>query len=264
MSKISDKPVILITAFGTSAPEGQKDLENVDRLVISRYPDHEVRWAFTSGFIQKKLIASGQTTLFPRRVPNESLEEVYDELRKEGKGNVVVQCLLISAGSEYSDALTADATGLNVEYGYPLLAPPDNIERVADALAPRFGGRDTVTVICGHGNEKMPALNIPYILMDRYLRKRYQRVFLTTLEGPPGTASAFEDAKKLGLTKAIFIPMLVVAGGHLVRDIMSTKSNSYLNQLGLEAAADTGLGRDERVMSIWMESIDRTLAKFSR
>ncbi len=54
MSKASDKPVILIAAFGTSAPEGQKDLESVDRLVAKRYPDYEVRWAFTSGFIRKK------------------------------------------------------------------------------------------------------------------------------------------------------------------------------------------------------------------
>jgi sirohydrochlorin cobaltochelatase len=264
MSNTTDKPVILITAFGTSAPEGQKDLENVDRLVTGRYPDHEVRWAFTSGFIRKKLIAEGKITLFPRRVPNLSLQEVYDELRKEGKRGVAVQPLLISAGTEYSDALTADTNGLNPEYGYPLLAPPENVERVADILAPRFGGEDTVTIICGHGNDKMPALNTPYILMDKYLRKRYRRVFLTTLEGPPGTEPAFEAAKKLALPRVIFIPLLVVAGGHLVRDIMGTKPDSYLSQLGVEAAADTGLGRDDKVMYIWMESIDRTLAKFAR
>lgn len=264
MSKASNKPVILITAFGTSAPEGQKDLENVDRLVTGRYPDHEVRWAFTSGFIRKKLIAAGQTSLFPRKVPNKSLEEVYADLKNEGKRNVAVQCLLISSGSEYSDALTADTNGLNVEYGYPLLAPPDNIERVADTLSARFGGKDTITIICGHGNGKMPALNTPYLQLDKYLRKRYPRVFLTTLEGPPGTGPAFEDAKKLGLTKAVFIPLLIVAGGHLVRDIMSTNPESYLSKLGLEATSETGLGSDPAVMAIWMESIDWVLAKFSR
>lgn len=261
---MGNKPVILITAFGTSAPEGQKDLENVDRLVTSRYPDYEVRWAFTSGFIRKKLIAEGKTSLFPRHVPNKSLEEVYNDLRQEGNRDVALNCLLISAGSEYSDALAADTTGLNVEYGYPLLSPPENIERVAEILAPKFGGKDTVTIVCGHGNAKMPALNYPYILLDKLLRKRYQRVFLTTLEGPPGTEPAFEAAKKLALPKVNFIPLLIVAGGHLVRDIMGTKPDSYLSQLGVEAAADTGLGRDDKVMSIWMESIDWTLKKFSR
>jgi len=260
----SNKPVILITAFGTSAPEGQKDLENVDRLVTKRYPGYEVRWAFTSDFIRKKLIASGQTTLFARKVSNKSQEEVYEDLRKEGKRNVAVTPLLMSAGSEYSDALTADASGLNVEYGYTLLTPPDNIERIADILSLKFGGADTVTIICGHGNDKMPALNYPYILLDKYLRKKYQRVFLTTLEGPPGTEPAFEAAKKLALPKVVFIPLLIVAGGHLVRDIMGTKPDSYLNKLGVEAAADTGLGRDDKVMSIWLESVDWTLKKFSR
>ncbi|MFA5316779.1 MAG: sirohydrochlorin cobaltochelatase [Dehalococcoidales bacterium] len=264
MSNVNTKPVILITAFGTSAPEGQKDLENVDRLVVERYPDHEVRWAFTSRFIRKKLIEAGQTTLFARKVPNKNLEEVYADLRNEGKRDVAVQCLLITPGSEYSDALKVDTSGLNVEYGYPLLAPPDNVERIADTLAPRFGGEDTVTIICGHGNEKMPVLNIAYIQMDNYLRKRYQRVFLTTLEGPPGTGPAFEAAKKLGLPKAVFIPLLIVAGGHLVRDIMGTSPESYLSKLGLVASSETGLGSDPAVMSIWMESIDWVLTKFSR
>jgi len=264
MSKVSDKPVILIAAFGTSSLEGQRDLENVDQLVTKRYPDYEVRWAFTSGFIRKKLITAGQTTLFARCVPNKSLEEVYDDLRKDGKRNVALQSLLISAGVEYIDALTADITGLNVEYGYPLLTPPDNIQRVVSAIAPKFGGKDTVTIICGHGNAKMPALNVPYIQLDKYLRKHFQRVFLTTLEGPPGTESAFEDTKKLALPKVVFIPLLIVAGGHLVRDIMGTNPNSYFSKLGVEATADTGLGRDEKVMSIWMESIDWTLKKFTQ
>jgi cobalamin biosynthesis Co2+ chelatase CbiK len=107
-------------------------------------------------------------------------------------------------------------------------------------------------------------LNVPYLQLDKYLRKNYQRVFLTTLEGPPGTGPAFEDVKKLALPKVVFIPLLIVAGGHLVRDIMGTNPNSYFSQLGVEAAADTGLGSDEKVMSIWMESVDWTLKKFNR
>ena len=263
MSKVLPPPVIVITAFGTSAPEGQKDLENVDRLVIARHPDHEVRWVFTSGFIRKKLIDSGQTTLFERRVPLRSLAEVYADLRKEGKQRVAVQPLLIMTGSEYADALTVPTDGLDVEYGYPLLAPPENVARVAEALAPEFGGGDTVTIVCGHGNEKVPAFNIPLVHLDKHLRKRYQNVFLTTLDGPPGTEPAFADARKSGLKKVKFIPLLIVAGGHVNDDIMSDNPESYRSQVGLEASNTLGLGNNPAVMAIWLESIDRTLDKFS-
>jgi sirohydrochlorin cobaltochelatase len=256
-------PVIVITAFGTNSAAGQKDLENVDRLVMARYPDHEVRWVFTSGFIRKKLISLGQTTLFERQVPIKSLEEVYADLRKEGKRNVALQCLLTMTGSEYSDALMVAADDLNVEYGYPLLAPPDNVARTADALAPKFNDEDTVTIICSHGNPKVFAFNVPLIQLDKYLRKHYQNVFLTTLDGPPGTEPAFADARKSGLPKVKFIPFLIVGGGHLSEDIMGDDPESYRNQLGLPATAESGLGNNPAVMSIWMESLDWTLAKFS-
>ena len=263
MDNVSPKPVIVITAFGTGSAVGQKDLENVDRLVTARYPDHEVRWVITSRIIRKKLLTSGQTTLFERQVPLKSLEEVYADLRKEGKRNIVVQCLLITAGSEYSDALMVATDDLNVEYGYPLLALPENIARTAGALAPKFGDKDTATIICGHGNPDALAFNVPFIQMDKYLRKHYKNVFLTTLDGPPGTEPAFADARKSGLPKVKFIPFLIVGGGHLSKDIMGDDPESYRNQLGLPATAEAGLGNNPAVMSIWMESLDWTLAKFS-
>ena len=261
--EISPKPVIVITAFGTTSAVGQKDLENVDRLVTARYPDYEVRWVFTSRFIRKKLLDSGKTTLFERQVPLRNLEEIYDDLRKEGKRNVAVQCLLTMTGAEYSDALMVPTDDLNVEYGYPLLAPPDNIARTAKALAPQFGDENTVTLLCSHGNPKVHAFNIPLIQLDKYLRKHYKNVFLTTLDGPPGTDSVFADALKTGLPKVSFIPFLIVSGEHVTNDIMGDGPESYKNRLGLDASNTPSLGNNPAVMSIWMESIDWTLIKFS-
>ena len=101
MAALSPKPVIMITAFGTTSAEGQKDLENVDRMVCERYPDYEVRWAITSPFIVRRLKENGQTALFARQVPIRNREQLLDELREEGKTNIVIQPLLVMTGAEY-------------------------------------------------------------------------------------------------------------------------------------------------------------------
>jgi sirohydrochlorin cobaltochelatase len=258
------KPVIVITAFGTSAPEGLKDLEKVDRMVLKRYPDCEVRWVFTSGFISKKLKSLGTTTLFERKVPLCNLAEVYEELRREGKTDVVIGGLLTVSGSEYSDVVLTPAEGLNVEYNYPLLGAPGNIEKAARALAPYFGDDDTYTIICAHGNARIPLLNLPMVQLHQYVSKRYKNVAVVTIEGPPGTEKAFADARATGLKKAKFVPFLFAAGGHIKNDVMSDEPGSFKMMLGLEATNEGGLVDNEGVMALWLESIDWAIAKFSK
>lgn len=257
----SKPPVIVITIFGSTSPEGQQNLEDVDTMVRKRYPAHDVRWALTSEFIIKKLRESGRGTMFERRVPVQSLAEVYNDLRHEGASKVSVQSLLVIPGSEYNDILTTPADGLDVEYGYPLLAPPGNIERVVRALEPKFGDSATATVICSHGNAKHPGYNAQLLLMEKYVRKHYQSVFLVTLEGPPGTDAAFTTIKKSGFRQVKFIPLLIASGEHISRDIMGDGPNTYKNQLNLPATAESGMGSNPDIMSIWIESIDWTLAR---
>ncbi|RJQ38109.1 MAG: hypothetical protein C4555_05430 [Dehalococcoidia bacterium] len=258
------KPVIVITTFGTSIPDGLKDLENVDTLVTSTYPGYDVRWVFGGISVREGLARKGQTTIFQRKVPVRSLLELYGDLKKEGKRNIAVQYLFLLPGSKGTDPHmeAGDTAGLNVEFGYPLLAPPDNVARVADALAPHFGGQDTVTLIAAHGNGEVPTLNVPLLQMDSYVRKHYRNTFLATVVGPPGTEIAFADARETGLKKVKFFPMLFVAGDRLTQAVMSDDPKSFKNQLGLEATTEAGLGSNKEVMKIWMESIDWTLARF--
>jgi sirohydrochlorin cobaltochelatase len=253
------RPVILIAGFGTSQPSGLADLEHVDQLVSDRYPDHEVRWALTSGFILKKLRAGGMETLFSRQVPLRNLAEAYADLRADGKTDVVVQPLLTVTGSEYADLMMTPTDGLNVAYGYPLLAPPDNTAKLARALEPGFGAADTLTLICCHGNAKIPLLNVPLLQLDKYVRKHYQNVFVTSLDGPPGTEAAFADVKASGLGKVIFLPFLFTTGEHVVIDINGDEPHSYKSQLGLESTFVPGISRNLPVMQLWMESVDWAL-----
>lgn len=286
----STKPVIVISTFGTRFAEGMKDLQNIDHMIMARYPDYDVRWSFGGDTVREVLKKAGQTTLFERKIPLKNMVETYADLRKEGKFDVAVCFLFILPGGKGTDAhmTIEDIEGLSVEFGYTLFSPPDNVKRVTDALAPRFGAKDTVTIICAHGNGEMPTLNVPYFQMSSYLQKHYHNVFITTSAGPPGTDKAFAAARATGLKKVKFIPLLFVAelpfipntrwdanspqfyrnqmnaGARPTDIIMGDSPLSYKNQLGLEATCDPGLGSNPEVMKIWLESIDWTLTRFKK
>jgi sirohydrochlorin cobaltochelatase len=255
------RPAIVITIFGSSSTEGQKNLEDIDTMVRERYPGYEVRWALTSEFIIKKLRESGRGTMFERKVAVQSLAEAYDGLRRDGFTKASVQSLLVITGSEYNDTITTPAVGLEIEYGFPLLAPPDNVERVVRALEPKFGDNETATILCSHGNAKNPGYNVQLLLMEKYVRKHHRGVFLVTLEGPPGTETAFTEIKRAGYKKVKFIPLLIVSGEHITRDIIGDGPKTYKSILSLPWQIEGSLSGNPEIMSIWMESIDWTLTK---
>jgi len=260
----TSKPVILIINFGTIYDQGMRDLENIDKILTARYPGNEIRWVFANGVVRDKLQQTGKTLLFERKTPMMGLADTYADLRKQGKRDVAVQFLFTVPGSDGTDDLMMPADGLNVEYGYALLAAPDSIARVTRALEPRFAGKDTVTIIFTNGNNTVPIRNWPLIQMDRYIRKHYKNVFLTTLGGKPGCDAAVADARKSGLKKVKYIPFYFVIGHNAIDFIMGDKPDTLKSRVGMEATIDTGLAWDKKVMDIWMESVDWSLANFSK
>jgi cobalamin biosynthesis Co2+ chelatase CbiK len=158
--------------------------------------------------------------------------------------------------------VTEPAPGLDVEYAHPLLAPPENVARVAQTLAPQLGGEDTVNIICGHGSKDVPGYNIPFLMLDDYLRKHHQRTCLATLDGAPGTGAAFENARQG--KRVNFIPLLFVSSTHTTGDIMGEASASYVNQVGLPATLGDNLSRNASVLEMLAEGADRALKRFIR
>ncbi len=255
------EPVIVIAAFGTSVPEAQRNLEDFDTMVLERFPDYEVRWALTSQFIVKKLREAGQTTLFDRKVPLNTLEEVYAALRKEGKTTVAVQPIHVSTGQEFHEVVMTPVKGLNVRCGLPLLVYHEEIEEFAKVLSSKFGRVDTVTILCGHGNDHQPQFNASLVELDNIVREKYENVFVATVEGQPGTEQAFADVRASGLEKIKFVPLMIVAGDHIMNDVMDADDpESWRAQLGLEATAETGLGSNPAVMAFYLERLERLLS----
>lgn len=253
--------MIVLTAFGTSVPAAQKALESIDARMRAAFPAEEFTWAFTSSRVTEKLRARGQHTLFAREVPLRTLPEVYADLRESGQTEAVVQSLHVSPGSEYEKVLQTPAPGLQVRYGPPLLAEEANVSRFAEALAPRFGGPDTVTILCGHGNDRHEEYNRRLVGLDQYVRDRYGAVYVATVEGHPGTERAFADAAASGRTRVKFVPVMIVAGDHMMNDVMGDDGESWKSTLGLPATAEGGLGENDAIVDLFVEQLREVLAQ---
>ncbi len=262
--EIEPKPEIVVCAFGSSSPAGLADLARADHFFSNRFPEHEIHWAITSKFILKALRDGGHTGLFQRNLPLSSLPEVYADLAARGKTNLVVLPLLAAVNGEYSGVVMTPAPGLDVEYGHPLLAPPENIAAVARTLAPRFGGEDTFNIVCGHGSKDVPGYNLAYLMLDDYLRKHYPRVCLATLDGTPGTDAAFSDARASGVSKIQFVPLLFVDSRHTSQDIMGEDAASYRSRLGLPATLADNLSRNAPVLEMLAAGAETALKRFIR
>lgn len=252
----NDKPVIVLCAFGTST-EAISTFEYIENAIKKQYQGHEIRWAYTSQLVIKKLKEKG-TNL-------QTLPEVYEALRKEGKTNVIVQSLHIVPGQEFHrEIVMLSAKGLNVKYGHPLLSDDSDFEKLFKALEPHFAPEnESITMLCGHGNDHHPEFNASLVKMDEYLRKNRKNTFLATVEGQPGIEKAFNDAKSAGLDKVHFVPIMLVAGDHIINDVMGDEEDSWKNQLApMKVNAEKGMGYNDAVIKIFMDHIDRALEQF--
>lgn len=258
----NDKPVILIAAYGTARPEAVKRLEDIDTKVCQRFPGYKVRWALTSPLMIRLLKKAGLTSLFARQVPLQSLEEVFSDLEAEGCSRVACQCLLVHEGSESDKVLETPAGSIKVEYGLSLLANPQNIENTIKAVAPKFGGAGTGTIVVGHGSDNDPRSNVPFKYMDEYLRKHYRNTIVTMIHGSPSPDEVFPEIKNWNASEIVFVPLMITNSEHIFRDVLGEAPESWRNRLGLPYRLETSLGETPEVMEVYLDSLAEVLARF--
>jgi cobalamin biosynthesis Co2+ chelatase CbiK len=227
-SAMTDKPVILLTAFGSTVPETKATYDSIGAAVSLVFPDNRVEWAFTSNIIRLKLRYSGKRTY--------STGEMLRKLKAEGVRSVIIQSLHIIPGEEFEQILSTDTAGLNCVIGAPLLAGDKEIEEVVSILGSMIKVSEP-TVFAAHGNETFPQYNEPLIKLGKMLSDRYPNVVLCTIDGPPGVSPL---AKIQPLVKengfVLFIPLMMVTGVHVHDDLLGMEPSSWKSMLVADSA----------------------------
>ena len=249
----TDRPVIVLVAFGTSMPEARKVFDHIDDQARKRFSAYEIRWGFTSGRIVKKLKGQG--------IAVKELAEVVDDLRTEGHRAAVFQSLHVVPGQEYEDINKLDTSGLDVAVGKALLSNDRDIETVIAAMDDNIDPA-AVNVIISHGNANFPEFSRQLIALAEKIHARYDNVIVCSIEGQPGTGGLIEAKRQASQTGRVhFIPLMVVAGTHVMDDVLGDADDSWKNIIGAkESTCATPLGRNDRVLDVFFEHLETALA----
>lgn len=255
---------ILVVSFGTTYPDTLKrNIESIENKIRNEFPDYEVRRAFTSRIVIKRLAERDGLT-----IDNE--KQALERLRQEGYRQVFIQPLHVVPGEEYEKVKSlavqyADAFD-RIEIGRPLLfyagqeEHPDDYLNVIKALQgqmPVLADTDGV-LLMGHGGVH-PA-NTAYAALQLKLEEAgLNRVFVYTVDGFPPLGSVIEKIKKQSIAKVTLMPFMLVAGDHAVNDMAGDEEDSAKSQL-TEAGVQIevylqGLGENPAVQDIYVEHL---------
>ncbi len=264
-----DKSAILIVSFGTSMPEARKAIDNLVNAAKDSFPDSEIRLAFTSNIIRRKLARE-----FNENIPNPV--EALAKLNDEGFKNVIIMPTHLIPGEEYQEIQNVFTCFKNLKgkYGFkslklskPFMSVNRDCARMAAILAERFQtqleDKETGIVLMGHGTPVREA-NFFYSVLQLELNKiAYGRFLVGTVEAQPDINDVLAKLKrKPEIKKLVLSPLMIVAGDHANNDLAGADDEeSWLNILksnGYENISTylVGLGEDENIAKDFVRKIN--------
>ncbi len=250
------KSAIVLAMFGTAVESGLPGLLHIRERMVRAWPQTPVRIAFTSNMIRRIWRQRAQDRQYAKNHPEvpAAVLEVQGALAAIANlldaeyDHVVVQPVQIAPAGEFF-ALAATVEGLNsiktanpgskplptLAIGRPALGTfgagypyVDDVRAAAAALAAdaRLAKEEGAALFyMGHGSNNFPSGGI-YLQFAAAMRALYPGVctIIATLGGFPSVDDALVLLRESGMKKVILKPFLVVAGGHVRKDMVGPVS----------------------------------------
>ena len=251
----ADKAAILMIYFGTTHDDTRvKTIDALFDKVQKEYPDVEVRNAYTSRIVLKRLK--------DRDVNVQNPVEALKKLHEEGYTHVLIQTSTVIDGVEM-ESLEKNVDQVNnlfkdVRIGDPLLYSPDDYKKVIEALTSDYK-KDTAYVWVGHGTYS--STTAQYTMVDYILKAQgHDNCFVGTIEGYPAYDDMLAQLKKSQLKNVVLVPFMFVAGEHAKNDIAEDWKED-LEKEGFKVSVDMrGLGENPKIQEIYLDHL-RFIAK---
>lgn len=289
---VEHKSAVVLAMFGTSVEPALQSLLNIRRQIEKKFPDTEVRVAFTSNIIRKKWQHRANDPAYIKahpEIPKDILHvktplATMADLQNEGYDRIVLQPTHVSMGEEFLDLQTY-VKGLmdmgtfkkpkykpfhKIALGRPALGThgttfpyAEDINRLvkvmaqdADLAAKEKAG----LVYMGHGNEFFPGNGGAYLEFAAKMRRAYPGVVtaIGTVEGFPGIEDVMETLTLYQVKKVVLKPFMVVAGDHSMNDMAGDEPDSWksiLEKNGFEVTVvSQGLGENDGFARIFADN----------
>lgn len=246
----NDKASVLMVHFGTTFDDTRKNtIDAVNEEAKKEFPDMEVREAYTSRIIMRRLKE--------REIVKDNPAEALDKLVKEGYTHIIVQPTNIINGVEsktleqqlemYKDKFK------EIRTGSALLSTPEDYKAVAEIINKEVGkvADDEAVVLVGHGTHDNG--NAAYPAMDYTAKSMGYKFYVGTIEGFPEFDDVVKGLKKDNIKKVILMPFMFVAGDHANNDI-AVDWKEALEKEGFTVEVKlTSLGMMENIRKMFIE-----------
>ncbi|MGL5433849.1 MAG: sirohydrochlorin cobaltochelatase [Lachnospiraceae bacterium] len=260
------KKAILAVSFGTSYLDSrEKTLEVIEHDLAKAFPEYEVRCAYTSSMIIRKLKTRDGIHI-------DNVEEALTRMVQDGFEQVLVQATHVIPGEEYHKMLEMIAP-FRTQFdalvcGEPLLAAEADYRAVAGILGRELAevrNEKTDIVLMGHGSEHQA--NEAYQYMQEILREETLTDFLMgTVEAVPTADDVIRLVEERQPQRVILTPFMIVAGDHANQDMAGDDEDSWkcrFEQAGYPATClIKGLGEYPDIRRIFIEHASTALHKF--
>lgn len=261
------KKAILVVSFGTSVPRAEKGITNLVDAAKKAFPGYEVRLAYTSNIIRRKIAAE-------RKIDIPTPLEALAKLQSDGFTTVYAASTHLIPGEEYNDVRSVVRSLGRIEGKYafkiikmskPFLADMPHCELMADLLLKRFAkelsDKNNAIVLMGHGSPEHFSHAL-YAQLQLFLdMKAPSRFFIGTVERAPDVETIVGALKKSGKNKVILSPLMIVAGDHAINDMADQEDEeswySVLKAAGFRniSVRQEGLGEDPMIAAFFVENI---------
>lgn len=225
------KKAILAVSFGTTYHDTlKKTIAAIEADLAAAFPDREMRRAFTSGMIIRRLKERDGLAV-------DNVTEALERLEAEGFEDVVLQSTHVMNGDE-RDKMMAQAAPFASRFarfaiGAPLLTETEDYFAAARALLEQLPRQqaDTALVYMGHGTEHYA--NAVYALLEYVLHDLGRRdIHIGTVEGYPGFDEVCRRLEENPQVKNVtLLPLMVVAGDHANNDLAGDEEDSWRSML---------------------------------
>ena len=250
------KPVLVPVAFGTTS-RALETYDVIDRAIRTRFPGHDVRWAWSSRMVRDVMKKKGRHFPHPH--------EVLEALAEEGKPWAVVQSLHLICGHEFQRLLEdVHDHGPRVSVGLPLITTSEDCSWVTDVLGTMVSHEPgEATLFIGHGTDH-PAWTT-YFALSAMLKNKYgSHVFTGVVEGFPEADDVVAEVKAAGFKRVKIVPLMLVAGVHYLEDLAGEEEDSWKSLFAAEGIGvtlvDRGIGYDPEIVSLFVRHMEEALA----
>lgn len=245
--KPGDKAALLMVHFGTTYDDTRAlTIDAINRKAKEAFPQFEIREAYTSRIVMRRLKARG--------IDKPTPTEAFAQLKKEGYTHVIVQSTNIIEGVEM-ESLRTEATAAtpwfkDLRVGNPLLYSVEDYETVVGALtqqAPKEGS----VVLVGHGT--YTPITATYAMMDYMLKAQgFGNYHVGTIEGYPSFDDMLKQLKRDDTRQVTLVPFMFVAGDHANNDI-AVDWKEALTKAGYQVSVHMeGLGQNSAIQDLFI------------